>query len=249
MENLEGRRALVTGGAAGIGKAIAIALAKAGADVAVTHLSHDPAGVVESIEELGRTGASFQLDARRSWDVDHVVAQASLALGGIDVLVNNVGGLVDRQLVHEMDDQHWHQVLDLNVSSAFYATRAVLPQMPDGGRLIMISSLAGQDGGGTGAVAYATAKAALDGFTRGLARELGPRSITVNSIAPGFITATPLHARHTPEPAQRAAIASTVVGRAGVPDDVAGAVVYLASEAAGFITGSVLDVNGGAHFR
>ncbi|WP_258724467.1 SDR family NAD(P)-dependent oxidoreductase [Cellulomonas sp. NS3] len=250
MDNLEGRRALVTGGAAGIGKAIAIALARAGADVAVTHLAHDPAPVVATIEGLGRTSESFQLDARHSWDVDHVVAKAAEALGGgIDILVNNAGGLVDRQLVHQMDDQHWHQVLDLNVSSAFYATRAVLPFMPDGGRVVMISSLAAQDGGGTGAVAYATAKAAMDGFTRGLARELGPRQITVNAIAPGFITATPFHATHTPEPAQRAAVASTAVKRAGVPDDVAGAVVYLASGAAGFITGAVLDVNGGAHFR
>ncbi len=250
MDNLEGRRALVTGAATGIGRATALALAQAGADIAFTHLTHDPAEVVEQIEALGRKAVAFQLDARHSWDVDRVVVQAADALGGgIDILVNNAGGLGGRQLVTGMDDQHWHQVLDLNVSSVFYATRAVLPLMPDGGRIITISSLAGQNGGGTGAVAYATAKAALDGFTRAVARELGPRGITVNSVAPGFIGGTPFHAIHTPQPAQQAAIDGTPLKRAGTPEDVAAAVVYLASEGAGFVSGTVLDVNGGAYFR
>lgn len=248
MVDLAGCRALVTGGAVGIGRAVALALARSGADVAVTHLAHDADGVVEEIEALGRTGAAFRLDARRSWDVDRVSVQSAATLGGaIDILVNNVGGLVGRQQVETMDDQHWAQVLDLNVSSAFYASRAVLPAMPSGGRIITISSLAGRNGGGSGSVAYATAKAALDGFTRGLARELGPRNITVNAIAPGFISGTPFHTTHTPENAQRDAIDSTMVGRAGVPDDVAAAVLYLASRDSGFVTGTVLDVNGGAY--
>ncbi len=250
MGNLEGRRALVTGAATGIGRATALALAQAGADIAFTHLTHDPAATVAEIEALGRRAIAYQLDARHSWDVDRVVVQAAEELGGgIDILVNNAGGLGGRQLVTGMDDQHWHQVLDLNISSVFYATRAVLPLMPDGGRVITISSLAGQNGGGTGAVAYATAKAALDGFTRALARELGPRGITVNSVAPGFIGGTPFHAMHTPEPAQRAAVEGTPLKRAGAPEDVAAAVVYLASEGAGFVSGAVLDVNGGAYFR
>ncbi|MCC2307461.1 SDR family NAD(P)-dependent oxidoreductase [Cellulomonas chengniuliangii] len=250
MENLEGRRALVTGAATGIGRATALALAQAGADIAFTHLTHDPAETVAGVEALGRRAIAYQLDARHSWDVDRVVVQAADELGGgIDILVNNAGGLGGRQLVTGMDDQHWHLVLDLNVSSVFYATRAVLPLMPDGGRIITISSLAGQNGGGTGAVAYATAKAALDGFTRALARELGPRGITVNSVAPGFIGGTPFHATHTPEPAQRAAVEGTPLKRAGTPEDVAAAVVYLASEGAGFVSGAVLDVNGGAYFR
>lgn len=248
-DRLRGRRALVTGGASGIGRATALALAAQGADVAVTHLSHDATAVVAEIKDMGRAAASFQVDLRRSWDVDRSVSDAASALGGgIDILVSTVGGPVERRSVPDMDDAHWHGVLDLNLSSAFYATRAALAVMPDGGRIITIGAQAARSGGGTGMVAYATAKAALEGFTRALARELGPRRITVNAVAPGFVGGTPLHAAHTPEPAQSAAVAASPLGRAGTPDDVAAAVLYLASDGAAFVTGTVLDVNGGAYF-
>ena len=153
----------------GIGRAVALALARAGADVAVTHLSHDATAVVAEIKETGQVAASFQVDLRRSWDVDKAVSDAAAALGGgIDILVNNVGGPVDRRTVPSMDDAHWHGVLDLNLSSAFYVSRAALAVMPDGGRIITIGAQAARSGGGTGMVAYATAKAALEGFTRAL---------------------------------------------------------------------------------
>jgi 3-oxoacyl-[acyl-carrier protein] reductase len=249
QRELRGRRALVTGGATGIGRAVAVALAEAGADVAVTHLTHDPAQVLGEIKETGRTGVAYPLDARYSWDVDHVVSEAAQALGGgIDLLVNNVGGFVERRTLASLDDAAWHTVVDTNLTSTFYATRAALGVMPDGGRIVTVSAQAARSGGGTGTVAYATAKAAVEGFTRALARELGPRRITVNAVAPGFVTGTSLHATHTPEAAQRSAIAAAALGRPGVPDDVAAAVVYLASDGAAFVTGATLDVNGGAWF-
>ena len=168
---LTGRRALVTGGASGIGRAVALALAGAGADVAVTHLSHDATAVVAEIKETGQVAASVQVDVRRSWEVDKAVSEAAAALGGgIDILVNNVGGPVDRRKVPGMDDAHWHAVLDLNLSSAFYVSRAALAVMPDGGRIVTIGAQAARSGGGTGMVAYTTAKAALEGFARALAR-------------------------------------------------------------------------------
>jgi len=127
QDALAGRRALVTGGAIGIGRSVALALARAGADVVVTHLAHDATHVVAEIKELGRQSTAVQVDLRRSWDVDEAVASAAENLGGgIDILVNNVGGLVERRGVATMDDAHWHGVLDLNLSSAFYATRAAV---------------------------------------------------------------------------------------------------------------------------
>ena len=247
--DLAGRRALVTGGASGIGRAVAVALAAAGADVALTYLKHDPGPVVAEIESMRRLALAVQLDARHSFDVDAAVARAAKGLGGIDVLVNNVGGLVDRRPLAITDDAHWHHVLDLNLSSVFYTTRAVLPLLPRGGRIVTVGAQAALSGGGTGGVPYATAKAAVEGFTRALARELGPREITVNAVAPGFIRNTPFHVVHTPEPAQRAAVAATPLRRAGEPEDVAAAVLHLVSDAASFVTGAVLDVNGGAWFR
>ncbi|MCC2336221.1 SDR family NAD(P)-dependent oxidoreductase [Cellulomonas wangsupingiae] len=246
---LLGRTALVTGGGTGIGREVALALGRAGADVAVTYRTHDAAEVVAELRALGRTAEAFALDATDPQAVREVVAAAAQALGGrLDVLVNNAGGLVGRVPLAEMSAEHWHTVLDVNLTSAFLVTQAVLEVMPAGGRVVQVSSAAGQDGGGAGASAYAAAKAGMDGLTRALAKELGPRGITVNSVAPGFIGDTPFHARFTPETGQRAAVAGTLVGRAGTPQDVAAAVVYLASEP-GFVTGAVLDLNGGGHLR
>jgi 3-oxoacyl-[acyl-carrier protein] reductase len=247
-QELEGRTALVTGAGIGIGKAIALELARGGADVALTWHTHDAEPVARAIREAGRKSEAFQLDARNSAAVGEVVERTSEALGGhVDILVNNAGGLVGRRPVSSMSDEHWHTVVELNLSSAFYFTRAVLRRMPDGGRIINVASLAAESGGGSGSVAYAAAKAGMIGLTRGLAKEVGSRRITVNAVAPGLILDTPFHEQFTPPEGQAATIAATPLQRAGYPADVAGAVLYLASDAASFVTGAVLDVNGGAY--
>jgi 3-oxoacyl-[acyl-carrier protein] reductase len=247
--DLTGKTALVTGGGVGIGEAIALALAEAGADIALTYQSHDGERVADAIRELGRRATAFQLDAADSADVERVVAEAAAALGGrIDILINNAGGLVATRDVASTDDAHWRQVIDLNLSSAFFCTRAVLQHMRDGGRIVCISSLAARNGGAPGSVPYATAKAGILGLVRGLAKELGPSGITVNAIAPGLILDTPFHATFTPEDRQQATIAATPLRRAGYPADCAGAVLYLVSDLGSFANGAVIELNGGTYF-
>lgn len=246
--DLTGKTALVTGGHVGIGRAVAQSFAEAGADVAVTYMSHADSDVTDLIEAAGRRAMSLQVDATDSDAVTKLVGDVGEAFGHIDILVNNAGGLVARKSLDEMSDEHWRHVMDLNLSSAMYFSRAVLPFMTAGsGRIVNVSSLAAQNGGGRGSSAYATAKAGMLGLTRGLAKELAP-TVTVNAVTPGLILQTPFHETFTPEADQQAAINGTPVQRAGVPVDVAAAVLYLASPDASFITGEVIDVNGGTYF-
>jgi 3-oxoacyl-[acyl-carrier protein] reductase len=248
--DLTGKKALVTGGAVGIGRSIALRLAECGADIALTSWIHDSSEVRARLEAYGVRVFTARADLTSSADANQVVAAAADALGGrIDFLVNSVGGLVGRVPVKDMEDSHWHQVLDLNLSTVFYCSRAVLPFMTSpGGRIVSVSSLAAHTGGGAGAVAYGASKAGVLGFTRGLAKELGPEGITVNAVAPGLILDTPFHERFTPPDAQRRAIDEIPVGRPGQPIDVANAVVYLVSELGSFVNGEVIEINGGAWF-
>lgn len=247
--DLTGKTALVTGSAVGIGAAVALALARAGADLAITYHGSDATSTGEQISALGRRCAAYALDATDRSNVETVMERAAKRFGGkIDILVNNAGGLVSRTPIAEMSDEHWHKVIDLNLTSCFLCSREALTYMPDDGRIVNITSLAGRNGGGNGAAAYAAAKAGMHGLTRGMAKELGPRGITVNAVAPGQILDTPFHPAHTPEADQQAAIAASPLRRAGLPPDVAGAVLYLVSPLGGFCTGSVIDLNGGAYF-
>jgi 3-oxoacyl-[acyl-carrier protein] reductase len=239
-----GRTALVTGGATGIGLGIAEAFLREGTRVAITrNASPVPDALADRV-------VAERMDATDSAEVTETVARLADALGGrIDVLVNNAGGLVARRATDGMDDEHWHHVIDLNLSSVFYVVRAALPFMAEGGRIVNISSLAAHNGGGAGAAAYAAAKAGVEGFTRALAKELGPRGIAVSAVAPGLILETPFHERFTPEADQQATIAATPLRRAGTPADVAATTLYLASDAGGFASGTVVAVNGAAAFH
>ena len=242
------RVALVTGGAVGIGRAIAGRLAADGLAVAIGHHATPAEETVAAIVATGGEARGVPMDVTDRASVDAAVEVVLGRFGRLDVLVNNAGGLLARVTLDAMTDAHWDRVLALNLTSAFYCTRAAAARMGDGGRIVNLSSNAAQNGGGPGASAYAAAKAGLIGFTRAMARELGPRGITVNAVAPGFIDDTPFHATFSSPEAQQSMIAAAAVRRAGQPMDVAAIVAYLASPEAGFLTGIVVDVNGGSYF-
>jgi 3-oxoacyl-[acyl-carrier protein] reductase len=243
--SLLGQVALVTGGAVGIGRAVAVGLAVAGADVAITYYTHSADEVEKEIGQAGRQVAAYRADMRAPADADAVAEAVRRELGAIDVLVANAGGLVGRVPLASMSTEHWHDVLETNLSSAFYVIRAALAHMNDGARIVLISSMAAHTGGSGGAGAYAAAKAGMIGLTRAFAKELAPRRIAVNAVAPGLILGTPFHEQFTPAAAQEAAIARLPVGRAGSPADVASLVTYLASGATDFLTGEVINLSGG----
>jgi 3-oxoacyl-[acyl-carrier protein] reductase len=246
---LRAKVALVTGGSIGIGAAVVTALLARGTDVAFTYLRHQPDELVSTLHGRGPRVLAWQLDATDAAAVDQVVDMVVETLGQpIDILVNNTGGLVVRQEVAGMSDETWRQVVDLNLTSAFYVTRSVLRHMGPAGRIVNIGSLAGENGGGRGAVAYASAKAALHGFTRALAKELGPRQITVNAVAPGFILDTPFHETHSTPADMTSSVLASPLKRAGTTADVANVVAFLASDDAAFCTGVVVDANGGSYF-
>ncbi len=249
--DLTGKTALVTGGNVGIGAGIAKRLGECGAAVAITCYSHvdEAKQTVEQMRQQGCQAEMFQLDATDSSQVEAVVTKAAEYLGGkIDILVNNAGHLVNRVKVDEMSDEHWHRVIDVNLSSAFYCTREALKYMNNGGRIVNMSSLAGRNGGGNGTVPYSASKAGVIGLTRGLAKELAPRHITVNALAPGFIIDTPFHETFTGKDKYAGIISGIPLGQAGVPDDVAGAVLYFVSDLGKWVTGQVAEINGGAWF-
>ena len=247
---LNGRTALVTGGAVGIGAGICAALAEAGADVAFTYHDHPPEETVKRIENAGGSAHPLRVDVTDAAEVDGAVKVAAASFGGhIDIVVNNAGGLIGRVRVADMSDEHWHRVIDVNLSSAFYCSRAALPLLSDRrGRIINITSLAAFDGGGPGGTAYSAAKAGMVSLTRGLAKDLGGRGITVNAVAPGLILETPFHDTFSTDEMKQAGVDRTPLGRGGSVEDVAAAVVYLASDGASFITGEVIHVNGGLLF-
>jgi 3-oxoacyl-[acyl-carrier protein] reductase len=244
--NLEGKRAFVTGASRGIGRACALMLAAAGADVAVgsSPSGADLArGVCDEIRALGRVTRPYAFDVGRPEEVERVCNMMKDDFRGIDVLVNNAGVTRDRSF-RKMDRACWDEVIDTNLSSVFDVTRVFIDAMAmrGWGRVINISSIVGRVGN-YGQANYAAAKAGLIGLTKTLAREYASRGVTVNAIAPGFIRTRMLDG--VPDKAMQSILSTTPVGRLGEPADVAASVVYLASPAAGFVTGHVLDVNGG----
>ncbi len=246
--NLEGKTALVTGAAAGIGRSIAVTLATAGACVVVNY-RHNEAGARETlnqIEQAGGSGLLFGADVSRGDQVQAMFDAIASKTGQLDVLVNNAGGLVKRAKLPEMSEELWDEVLDINLKSTFLCCRSALTLMSGRGwgRIINLSSLAAHDGGGPGATHYAASKAAILTFTRGLAKEVAGQGITVNCVAPGLIN-TAFHDIFSTPQSRQGMINNTPLAREGQPLDVAWAVLFLASDLAAFITGETLNINGG----
>jgi len=251
--DLTGRKALVTGAGHGIGAGVALALAEAGADVIVHYGTSMAAAdeVVDQITALGRKASAMGADVTSTEQVDELVANAAAALGGLDIVVCNAGHLVGRAEVASMTDEQFHAIVDVNLGATFRTVRAAVPHLRDSehGRIITMSSLAAHNGGGNGAVVYAAAKAGVRGLTKGLAKELAPSAITVNALAPGFIGNTSFHDTFTTPEAQQSIVSGLALKRAGTAADVGSAVVWLCSDGAGFVTGTTIDIDGGAAFR
>ncbi|MFZ5827335.1 MAG: SDR family NAD(P)-dependent oxidoreductase [Bacillota bacterium] len=249
---LGGKVALVTGGGTGIGRGIVLALARAGADVAIHyHTNRQGASqTLSEVEALGVRGMLVQADATRLDEVRAMVADVTAHLGQITILVNNAGGLVGRVKVGELTEEHYQKVMDVNLKSAVFVSQAVMDSIRGAGwgRIINMSSIAAHTGGSAGSAIYAASKAAVIAFTRALAKELAPIA-TVNAVSPGLIGDTPFHATFTTPENYRATRSAIPMGREGFPPDVAAAVCFLASEQAGWITGETLEINGGALMR
>jgi 3-oxoacyl-[acyl-carrier protein] reductase len=249
IDDLRDKLVLITGASSGIGAALSRAFATQGARLALHFNSHETEaralaheiGAVSSEPALIRGDLSKRGEARR------VVEEAAQQLGGLDILINNAGGLGERRPIAEVDDALFDFVYDLNVRSVLFASQAAIPYLErGGGSVINVGSIAGIDGGGAGASVYSSAKAAVHNVTRHLARDLAKKQIRVNTVAPGAI-ATPFHAR-TPKERLEAMKNAAPLGRIGDAQDCVGAFLFLASgELSGYVTGTIIHVNGGMY--
>ncbi len=244
--SLLGKKAFVTGGSRGIGRACALTLASAGADVGIGSSSagvDSAEEVCREIRRMGRRAATYAFDVREHADVASTCERVSLDFDGIDILVNNAGVARDRSF-RKMDRADWDEVIETNLNSVFHVTHAFIDSMAARrwGRIINVSSVIGRIGN-FGQANYSAAKAGLIGLTKSLAREYASKAITVNAIAPGFVNTRMMEGLS--DSVLQSVLDKTPVGRLGDPMEIGACVLYLASPAAAFVTGHVLDINGG----
>jgi 3-oxoacyl-[acyl-carrier protein] reductase len=248
--NFRDKVAIVTGGGRDIGREVSLKLGAAGARVCINY-ANDAASAEDTCKRIlaaGGRAMTHRADVTDAAAVAGLVAATQAAFGEhIDVLVNVAGGLVARKPLAEIDEAFFHKVIDLNLTSVYLTTRAVVPHMGEGGAIVNFASLAGRDGGGAGSAIYATAKAGVMTFTRAMAKELGVRGIRVNALCCGMI-ATRFHDEFTKPEVRKAVAGATPLRREGRADEAADVALYLASDAASFINGANLDVNGGVYF-
>jgi 3-oxoacyl-[acyl-carrier protein] reductase len=251
MENyldLSGKSALITGASSGIGAATAIIFSQLGAKIAIAyHQNQKGIGEVQrSIVASGGKAIVIQADVRQSNQVRSLVQRATEQLGPIDILVNNAGSLVQRMKLLETTEARWDEIMDLNLKSAMLCSQAVAKSMMErkSGAIINVVSIAGRNGGGPGAGAYATAKGALITLTKSMAKELAPFGIRVNGVSPGVID-TPFHEVFSTPEMLRTFVSQIPIGRIGKSEEIAKVIAFLASDAASFVVGETIEVNGG----
>lgn len=253
MENnkLIKKNVLITAGAQGIGESITKHFIDNGANVAIHYFSSDTKAneLMEYAISKGQKAVAISGDLTKEADANTMVEKTIEVLGGLDILINNAGSLVARKMLGEMETDFWHKVMDINLTSMMFVTRAASPYLAKNknSSIINLASLAGRKGGHPGSLVYATSKGAILTFTRALSTELGGKGIRVNAVAPGLILGTSFHNTHTTKESAAATTAGIPIQRAGNAADVARAVLYLASEYDGFITGATLDINGGVY--
>jgi 3-oxoacyl-[acyl-carrier protein] reductase len=250
--SLAGKVALVTGASSGIGAATAETLARKGARVALGYFGNE-AGVTETcraIEAAGGTALAVRADVRLVAEIQRMVATVVEALGPVDILVNNAGSLLARRGLADLTEELWDEVQALNLKSAVFCTQAIASSMVarHTGVIVNVVSIAGHNGGGPGAGAYAVAKAGLTAFTKASAKELAPKGVRVNAVSPGVI-ATPFHERFSTPEMLKAFVNMIPLGRVGTPSECAEVIAFLASDAASYVVGETIEVNGGQLMR
>lgn len=250
MYSLKGKVAFVTGGARDIGRQVSLKLAEAGAKVCINYFENEePAKeTLQLIKEAGGSAIIVAGDMTKDADVHNAVNACTAAYGNtINFLVNVAGGLMGRKALADIDEAFWDAVMDVNLKSVFLVSKAVVPHITEGGAIVNFSSQAARDGGGFGALAYSTAKGGVLTFTRGLAKELGPKGIRVNCVSPGMINTT-FHNTFTKPEVRTNVAAATPLRREGTAEEVGDLVLYLVSDASSFITGASMEINGGTYF-
>ena len=248
---LSGKNVLITAGAQGIGESITKHFIDRGANVAIHYFSSaDTANELTTLaKSKGLNAIAIGGDLTKEADATEVVKGTVEALGGLDILINNAGSLVARKRLGEIDTAFWQKVMDINLTSMMFVTRAAAPHLAkhETSSIVNLASLAGRKGGHAGSLAYSTSKGAILTLTRALSAELGPQGTRVNAVAPGLILGTAFHNTHTTKESAAKTVSGIPIARAGNAADVARAVLYLASEYDGFITGATLDINGGSY--
>jgi 3-oxoacyl-[acyl-carrier protein] reductase len=247
-QDLTGRVALVTGASSGIGSATAIALAELGAGVAINYWRNEAGAEAtkRAIEEQGGRAVTVRADVSNKAGAVELAAAARAALGPVDILVNNAGDLVARCPLQDFSEELWDRIMNLNFKSVLFCSQAVMPEMIErkSGVIINVGSIAGHHGGGPGAAVYAAAKAGVMCLTKGLAKELAPHGVRVNGVAPGVI-ATPFHDTHSTPEMMRQFAAGIPLGRVGTSEECASVIAFLATDAASYVHGEMVEINGG----